>query len=103
MSRNTVDLHLFSSPGKDDIDWVVEACQPYLESRPDCTLAYLPLASLFADKFLEQTKHSFRGLARIETVNTEMMELPEMESILRRYRQATSTAVPGVTPSLQRG
>ncbi len=92
MSRNTVDLHLFSTPGKDDIAWMVEACRPYLENKPDATLAYLPLASLFAEKFLDQTKQSFRGLARVEAVNTETMELAEMESVLRR---AAVAYIPG--------
>jgi dipeptidase E len=93
MSRNTVDLHLFSTPGKeDDITWVVEACRPYLENKAGATLAYLPLASLFAEKFLDQTEKSFRGLARVEMVNTETMELAEMESILRR---AAVAYVPG--------
>ena len=55
-------------------------------------LAYLPLASLFAEKWLDQTERSFKGLARIETVNTETMELAEMEAILRR---AAVVYIPG--------
>ncbi len=38
------------------------------------------------------------------TLKKRKLQLKDkMESILRRYRQATPTAVPGVTPSLQRG
>lgn len=92
MSRNTVDLHSFSTPGRGDIAWVVEACRPYLEDKTDATLAYLPLASLFAEKYLDQTIESFRGLAHVETVNTETMELAEMESVLRR---AAAAYIPG--------
>jgi len=80
-----MELHLLSSPGMDDdIRWVLEASRPYLEKNPDAVLAYLPLASLFAEKWLDQTERSFKGLARVTTVNTETMELPEMEAILRR-------------------
>ncbi len=79
-----VDLHLFSTPGENDICYIVEACHPYLEGRPDAMLAYLPLASLYAERWLEDNQRSFRGLARLETINTELMTLPEMEDILRR-------------------
>jgi dipeptidase E len=87
-----MELHLLSAPGRDDIRWVIEACKPYLEKNPEATLAYMPLASLFAEKWLDQTERSFKGLAHIETVNTETMELPEMEEILRR---AAMVYIPG--------
>jgi peptidase E len=87
-----MELHLLSSPGVDDLRWVVEACRPYLVNKPGSTLAYLPLASLFAERWLEQTEKSFKGLARIETVNTETMELAEMEAVLRR---AAAVYIPG--------
>jgi peptidase E len=88
-----MELHLLSAPGMDDdIRWVIEACRPYLDKNPDAILAYLPLASLFAEKWLDQTERSFKGLAHIETVNTETMELPEMEAVLRR---AAVAYIPG--------
>jgi dipeptidase E len=87
-----MELHLLSAPGRDDIRWVIEACRPYLEKSPEAVLAYMPLASLFAEKWLDQTERSFKGLAHIETVNTETMELPEMEAILRR---AAVVYIPG--------
>jgi dipeptidase E len=87
-----MELHLLSSPGEEDIRWVLEACRPYLESRPGSTLAYLPLASLYTEKWLEQTEKYFNGLAHIETINTETMELVEMEAILRR---AAVVYIPG--------
>ena len=89
------DLHLFSTPGEADmadIKWIVEAVRPYLEKKAGASLAYLPLASLSGEKTLEDVQKAFRGLARVETVNTEMMELPEMESILRG---ATIAYIPG--------
>ncbi len=86
-------LHLFSSPGKfDDIDWIVEAARPYLEDKSGATVAYLPLASLYAEKSLPRTEQAFRGLAPLKTVNTETMELQEMETILR---SASVAYIPG--------
>ena len=89
-----MELHLLSTPGPgDDIRWVVEACRPYLRQHgDDSTLAYLPLGSLYAEKWLEPTEKAFRGLARIALINTETQELQEMEGILRR---ATVVYVPG--------
>jgi peptidase E len=92
MSNPSIDVHLFSTPGEYDIEWVVEACRPYLENKVDAILAYLPLASLYGEKTLERTERSFHGLARIETINTETMDLPQMESSLRR---ATVAYIPG--------
>jgi dipeptidase E len=78
------NLHLFSSPGKDDIRYIIEASRPYLEGKPDATIAYLPLASLYAERWQEATEGSFKGLARLETINAEIMTLPAMEDIVRR-------------------
>lgn len=86
-------LHLFSTPGRrDDIGWVLDACRPYLEKKAEALVAYLPLASLFAERSLDQTEKSFKGLARVAMVNTETMELEAMESILRT---ATLVYIPG--------
>ncbi len=87
-----MELHLFSTPGKDDLRWVVEASRPYLAGKPEATVAFLPLASLFAGKWLQETEQAFKGLARLEMVDTENMELPEMEAVLRR---AALAYIPG--------
>ncbi|HEY9153069.1 MAG TPA: Type 1 glutamine amidotransferase-like domain-containing protein [Anaerolineales bacterium] len=87
-----MELHLFSTPGEDDIRWVLDASRPFLENRTDPIVAYLPLASLFAEKWLEQTQKAFHGLAQIEMINTETTELPQMEAVLRR---AAIVYVPG--------
>jgi peptidase E len=86
------NLHLFSSPGKDDIRYIIEASRPYLEGKPDATVAYLPLASLFVERWQEYVEDSFKGLARLETINTELMSLPAMEDIIRR---ASLVYIPG--------
>ena len=78
------DLHLFSSPGEEDIRYIIEASHPYLEGREDARVGYLPLASLYAERWLEFTEEAFRGLALIETINTELMGQGEIEAIIRR-------------------
>jgi dipeptidase E len=93
MPRNSVELHLFSTPGRDEsLDWVVEACRPYLDDKPHAILAYLPLASLYAEKLLAETEKAFNGLGRLETINTETMEMAEMEAVMRR---ASMVYIPG--------
>ncbi|MGA2490115.1 MAG: Type 1 glutamine amidotransferase-like domain-containing protein [Anaerolineales bacterium] len=86
-----MNLHLFSTPGKDDIRYILDASRPYLEGKDDSVVAYLPAASL-GDTYQEYTEKAFRGLARIETINTELMTLPEMEAVLRN---AALVYIPG--------
>ena len=76
-------LHLFSSPGNNDLSYILDASRPYLEGRDDPRVAYLPLARLTptSQTYAEQ---AFKGLARVETLNSETMTFPEMELILRR-------------------
>lgn len=80
MSSN---LHLFSSPGERDIDDIVEACRPYVDGKEEPTIAYLPLASLYAERWLEMTEDAFKGLAELKTINTELMTQKTIESIIR--------------------
>ena len=86
-----MDLHLFSTPGKEDIRYILEAAHPYLVNRDDPLVAYLPAASL-SDTWQQYTEKAFHGLARVETINTELMTLPEMEAILRN---AALVYIPG--------
>lgn len=76
-------LHLLSTPGKDNLRYVIEASRPYLEGKDDPVVAYLPLASLYAEKWLGVNQSAFRGLARIQEVNAELMTCKEIEEILR--------------------
>jgi dipeptidase E len=77
-----VNLHLFSTPGNSDLGDIVEAGRPYLEGRDNPRIAYLPVASL-SNTWSDQAKKAFRGLGKVKTINTETMDLPEMEEILR--------------------
>lgn len=85
-------LHLFSSPGQNDIGDIVTASRPYLEGRDDPVIAYMPLASLYAERWMEMHERSFQGLGRLETINTELMTQREIEDVLRR---AVLVYVPG--------
>jgi dipeptidase E len=82
-----LQLHLFSTPGDRDLRYIVDACRPYLEGRDEPLVAYLPMASL-SNNWQEFTEKAFKGLARVETINTETMTFPEMEAILRRAHVA---------------
>lgn len=86
------DLHLFSTPGEDDIEWVVDAARPYLERRAGALLAHLPLAQLSGVQAHEQLEKALHGAARVVTLDAEMMELAQMEAMLR---EAAAAYVPG--------
>ena len=86
-----MNLHLFSTPGKDDIRYILAAARPYLEGKEDPVVAYLPAASL-GSTYQEYTEKAFRGMARVATIDTELMSLPEMEALLRN---AALVYIPG--------
>jgi dipeptidase E len=75
-------LHLFSSPGRDDLRYILDACRLILAGRVDPLVAYLPGASL-SDNRQGYTEDAFRGIARVATINTEIQTQPEMEAVLR--------------------
>jgi dipeptidase E len=78
-----MQLHLLSTPGKNDLRYVIEASKPHLEDKDDPIVAYLPLASLYAEKWLGVNESAFRGLAQIREVNAELMTQKEIENIVR--------------------
>jgi dipeptidase E len=75
-------LHLFSDPG-DKLRNIIEVSRPYLEDKDRATVAYLPLASLYAEKWLGYNKTAFNGLARLVEINAELMTQKEIENIIR--------------------
>lgn len=85
-------LHLISTPGNDGLHNIVEASRSYLKDKENARIAYLPLASLFAERWLDFTVNAFRGLAYVDMVNTETMSLPEIQDILRH---ASLLYIPG--------
>jgi dipeptidase E len=78
-----MQLHLFSTPGENDLRYVIEASRPYLEPKDDPMVAYLPLASLYAERWLGVNESAFKGLAQIKEVNAELMTQKEIEDIIR--------------------
>jgi dipeptidase E len=78
-----MNLHLFSTPGENDLRHVVEASRPYLDDRDDAVIAYLPLASLYAEKWHELNQRAFEGLGRLVEINAELMTQREIENIIR--------------------
>jgi len=79
-----MNLHLFSTPGKDDdLRYVIEASTPYLDDKQDAVVAYMPLASLYAEKWHAINKSAFRGLAELKEINAELMTQKEIENIIR--------------------
>jgi len=86
-----MNLHLFSNPG-DNIRYIIEASRPYLEDKENPTVAYLPFASLYAEKWWEENERAFNGLARLVSVNAELMTQKEIEEIIRR---AALVYIPG--------
>jgi dipeptidase E len=78
-----MNLHLFSSPGENDIRHIVEASRPHLENKEEPIVVYMPLASLYTERWLELNETAFKGLARLKSVNTELMSQKEIENILR--------------------
>ncbi|HEX2995463.1 MAG TPA: Type 1 glutamine amidotransferase-like domain-containing protein, partial [Anaerolineales bacterium] len=87
-----MQLHLFSTPGERGIEDVINASRPHLGDKDDPVVAYMPLASLYAERWVELNEKAFRGLARLETVNAELMTQKEIEDVLRR---AALVYVPG--------
>ena len=78
-----MQLHLFSTPGENDLRYVIEASRPYLENKDNPSVAYLPLASLYAERWLGMNESAFKGLAQIKEVNAELMTQKEIEDIIR--------------------
>jgi dipeptidase E len=81
-----IKLHLLSTPGDRDIRWVLEACRPLLAHKSEPIVAFLPQAWLNVHHWLDYTVRSFEKLARVELIDTEQMDLPAMEAVLRRAR-----------------
>jgi dipeptidase E len=87
-----IELHLFSTPGENDIRHIIEASRPHLEKKDEPIIAYLPLATLYAEQWLELTESAFKDLGQVKTINAELMSQKEIENILR---DASLVYVPG--------
>ena len=87
-----VNLHLFSTPGKDDLRYIIDASLPYLEDKENPVVAYMPLASLYSERWRGMNEEAFKGLAQLVEVKAELMAQKEIENILR---EAALVYIPG--------
>jgi dipeptidase E len=87
-----MQLHLFSTPGENDLRYVVEASRPYLKDKDEPVIAYMPLASLYTEKWRELHVDSFKGLGKLVEINAELMTQREIENVIR---DATLVYIPG--------
>jgi dipeptidase E len=81
--NNNMNLHLLSTPGANDLRYVMEASRPYLQDKDDPIVAYMPLASLYAEKWHGINESAFKGLARLSEIKAELMTQKEIESVIR--------------------
>jgi dipeptidase E len=78
-----MELHLFSSPGERDIQYVLEASHPYLAAQSNPTVAYLPAAAV-GHNWLDYTEKAFKDLAAVALIDVETMNQADIESVLNR-------------------
>jgi len=81
--NESMNLHLLSTPGENDLGYVLEASRPHLEDKDDPVVAYMPLASLYAEKWHGMNENAFKGLAQLKEINAELMTQKEIENIIR--------------------
>jgi dipeptidase E len=79
----SVDLHLLSKPGDQDIRYILDACRPYLEAQTRPLLAFMQWAS-FEHDWLAYTQKEFHGLAEVADLRWQLESLPENERILEQ-------------------
>ena len=87
-----MQLHLFSTPGKNDLRHILEASRPYLEDKDNPVIAYMPLASLYAERWLRMNREAFEGLGQMVEINAELMTQSEIENVIR---EAALVYIPG--------
>src|SRR5512144_3123543 len=79
-------------PGTDNLRHIVDASRPYLEDKDEPIVAYMPLASLYAERWLEMNQSAFKGLAELKEINAELMTQKEIENVIR---DAALVYIPG--------
>jgi dipeptidase E len=76
-------LHLFSIPGDGNINYILEACRPYLEGQGQPLVAFIQWASVQND-WLEYTCKAFTGLAQVEALDPDPSHLADSKRSLER-------------------
>ena len=100
-----MQLHLFSTPGENDLRYVIEASRPYLQNKDDPSVAYLPLASLYAERWLGTNESAFKGLEEIEDVIREsaLAYITGGNTFLLSHRLHISGVMPYLKKKIQNG
>ena len=70
-------------PGENNLRHVLEASRPYLEDKDEPVIAYMPLASLYSEKWLGVNREAFDGLGELVEINAELMTQREIENVIR--------------------
>lgn len=70
-------------PGENNLRHVLEASRPYLEDKNEPIIAYMPLASLYSEKWLGVNREAFNSLGELVEINAELMTQREIENIIR--------------------
>jgi dipeptidase E len=78
-----VDLHLFSTPGEENIHSILEACRPYLAAQAAPVVAFVQWASVQHD-WLPYTRGAFAGMAEVEPLRPGPAALAANEQCLDR-------------------
>jgi dipeptidase E len=86
-----MQLHLFSAPGAEWIEYILEACQPLLAAQSKPVVTYLPAASV-QRRWVRETQAAFRGLAKVIHINTETHSPARLQEALD---QANVLYIPG--------
>ena len=87
-----MNLHLFSLPGENDLRYVLEVSKPYLEDKEEPVIAYMPLASLYVERWQRLNQEAFAGLGQLVEINAELMTQSEIENVIR---DAALVYIPG--------
>jgi peptidase E len=79
-----VQLHLFSADDpQSEVRWAAEVGGQCLRGKSDSTIACLPFGLLYADRWMDSAQRAFKNIAQLQLVDSEMMELRDMEGIVR--------------------
>ena len=70
-------------PGENDLRHVIEASRPYLEDKDEPVIAYMPLASLYAERWQRLNQEAFTDLGQLVEINAELMTQREIENVIR--------------------
>ncbi len=80
-----MELHLLSIRAADEEPRIVlDVCRTLLRERTGSSIAYLPLGTLAPNRRFEHVQKLFHNLAGLDLIDTETMDLADMESILRK-------------------